>query len=207
MLDSFDNKAYRNYFFAVMLSLTGVGFFLYTQGWYVLHLTGSKLSVGLSWGIFFAPGLFFLPIMGKLLDIAHVKKALVVFELAKAGILLLFVPLLFFFPRVQLVYLMSALFGIVFSVFIPSIFVVLKKIVAEKDASKYSHLLELSLQIGSSASILAAGYLYSTLGFLVLTGIGGVLIALAGLVMASVSISANSNVSKLNILGEYKNFL
>jgi MFS family permease len=206
LLENFDNKSYRNYFFAVMLSLTGVGFFLYTQGWYVLHLTGSKLSVGLSWSIFFAPGLFFLPIMGKLLDVAPIKKTLVILEFTKAGILLIFIPVLYFFPSVYFVYMMSALFGIFFSVFLPSIFVVLKKIIAEKDLAKYSHLLELSLQIGSSASIYCSGCLYKTVGFLFLVGMGGLLMLLAGFVMMNVIIINSSIYTQFNLLAEYKNF-
>jgi len=200
------DRSYRNYFFAVMLSLTGVGFFLYTQGWYILHLTGNKLSVGLSWSIFFTPGLLFLPIVGRLLDIASVKKLLAILEFSKAGILLVFIPILYFFPSVFLVYLLSGLFGIFFVVFIPSIFVVLKKIIKEQYLAKESHLLEIALQIGSSLAIFCSGYLYQQLNFLVLIGIGGLLIALSGKLMLRVTIVSNIKTQPFSPFKEYKKF-
>ena len=70
---------YWLYFIAMIISLIGIDLFVYTQGWYMLSLTGSKLAVGLSWSIFFTPSLFFMPVIGRLLDSHYVKKILVFF--------------------------------------------------------------------------------------------------------------------------------
>jgi len=201
------NADYWLYFISILLSLVGINLFVYTQGWYVLQLTGDNLSVGLSWSIFFTPSLVFLPIMGKLLDSSAVKKVLIFFEFAKAAILLAFIPLLYFIPNLYLVYLMSGLFGIFFSTFYPSIYVVLKKVVPESDAAKYSHMFELSIQIASILAMTLSGLLYKTLGFLPLVGMGGFLLILSGLLISKIQIKRGNFVASFNLLEEYKNFL
>jgi MFS family permease len=201
-----ENLDYWKYFFVVMLSLIGNGLFLYTQGWYVLDLTRTKLSVGLSWTTFFVPGLFFLPVMGKLLDLPSVKDFLVRLEFIKAFLLLAFIPILHFMPSRHFVYLLSGLSGVAFSVFLPSIYVVLKKILAQEQVSKYSHMLELSIQLASIASVCASGFLYKTFGFLALLGAASAAGISAGMILMTMNIPANRNGSRLRVLDEYKRF-
>jgi len=198
---------YWLYFFSILLSLVGIDLFVYTQGWYVLQLTGDNLSVGFSWSIFFTPSLLFLPIMGKMLDSPNVKKVLMGFEFAKAAILLLFIPLLYLLPNVHLVYLMSALFGIFFATFYPSIYVVLKKVAPSEATAKYSHLFELSIQIASVLAMALAGLLYNALGFLTLAGMGGILLICSGLLISKIKIKSLDDSNSFRLLQEYRNFI
>jgi MFS family permease len=112
-----DYQSYWIYFFAVMFSLIGINLFIYSQGWYVLDISGSKLSVGLSWSLFFTPGLFLLPVVGKLLDSEGAKKVLLFFEFGRAAVLFTFIPVLYLVPTVHMVYIMSAIFGLFFCTF------------------------------------------------------------------------------------------
>ena len=82
---------------------------------------------------------------------------------------------------------MSACFGAVFSTFYPSIYVVLKRIVPQKEISRYSHLFELSIQIASAISILLSGFLYELLGFFVLTTIGSVALIISGYMISKLT--------------------
>lgn len=200
------NRDYWLYFFSVLLSLVGIDLFVYTQGWYVLQLTGSHLSVGFSWSIFFTPSLFLLPIMGSLLDSPGVKKVLITFEFLKSAILLLFIPILYLMPSIYFVYLMSALFGIFFSTFYPSIYVVLKKVVPTDLAAKYSHLFELSIQVASMIAMALAGLLYVMLGFLPLIAMGSLLLIFSALIMTRIHIKQNVSFESIHLLNEYKKF-
>lgn len=198
---------YWVYFFAVMSSLIGINLFVYTQGWYVLDISGNNLSVGLSWSLFFTPGLFLLPILGKLLDSSHVKGVLVAFEFLRAAILIIFIPILYFFPKIYVVYLMSAFFGFFFATFYPSIYVVLKRIVPDDMISKYSHMFELSIQIASSVSILISGFLYKKIGFFSLTALGAAFIFISAFLMYTLKLDKNiSQKQSFSLLSEYKNF-
>jgi MFS family permease len=165
-------KNYWFFFVAALFSLTGVNFYAYTQGWYLLALTGEKLSVGISWSILFLPSLFFLPVMGKMLDTLPLKKVLICFEIAKLGVLASFVLVSQFVESKWIVYLFTSLFGLSFAPFYPSLYVVLKKLTPKSTETKYSHLFEISIQISSIVAVLSAGYLYQSLGFFNLVGLG-----------------------------------
>lgn len=194
------------YFVAVLFSMTGVNLFIYSQGWYILDISSSKLSVGLSWSLFFTPGFLIFPILGKMLDSHYLPKLLIGFEFARATALILFITLLYYRPSLYLVYLMSAVIGLLFSVFYPSTYVVLKKIVPAEKMTQFSHLFELAIQISSSASILMAGFLYNKLGFFILMLIASVLLILAGLLVMQLRFASNGHSEKIEFLREYKNF-
>lgn len=200
------NKPFWIYFFAVMFSLMGINLFVYTHGWYIMDISGSKLSVGLAWSIFFTPGIFLLPIIGKMLDSAYIKTMLIRFEFSRALILLIFIPILYFVPKVYVVYLMDALFGFAFSSFYPSIYVVIKRLVPQERILKYSHMIEVSIQIASSISVILAGFLYEKWGFFSIILLGGLLIILSGFMIRSLNIKADANIEKLSIVDEYRLF-
>lgn len=94
------NLTYRRYFISVILSISGIGFFLYTQGWFILNLKGGSLSVGLAWSIFFTPSIFVLPIFGKLLNSVYSKKTIVYSEFLKAFLMIIFIPIIYIYGQI-----------------------------------------------------------------------------------------------------------
>lgn len=201
-----DSRQYWVYFFAVMFSLIGINLFVYSQGWYALDLSGNKLSVGLAWSLFFTPGIFLLPVIGSLLDSDKLKKVMLFFEFGRAFILLAFIPILYYTPNVYILYLMSACFGLFFSTFYPSIYVVLKKIISDEVISKYSHLFETSIQIASSVSILIAGMLYKKIGFFNLVALGALFLISSGVLMLTLKFNATNKNTHFSLINEYKSF-
>jgi len=201
------NLAYRRYFISVILSISGIGFFLYTQGWFILNLKGSSLSVGLAWSIFFTPSIFVLPIFGKLLNSVYSKKTIVYSEFLKAFLMIVFIPIIYIWPNIYLVYLLSSLMGILFAIFIPSLFVILKNVFNDLKTVKYSHLLEISIQIGSTVSIFLSGYIYSAAGFELTLFIGGILTICSAILLMMIPINIQGKLEPIHIFKEYKEYV
>ncbi len=201
------NLKYRCYFISVILSISGIGFFLYTQGWFILNLKGSSLSVGLAWSMFFTPSIFVLPIFGKLLNSVYSKKTIVYSEFLKAFLMIVFIPIIYVWPNIYLVYLLSSLMGILFAIFIPSLFVILKNVFNNVKTVKYSHLLEISIQIGSAVSIFLSGYIYSAAGFELTLLIGGILTVCSALLLMMIPIDVQGKLEPIHIFKEYKEYI
>ena len=159
-------KNYWTYFIASLISLIGSNFFIFTQGWYLLEITGEKTSVGITWSLFFLPSLLLLPMIGILLDKFDLKKVMINFEVLKILIFLLFVPLLKWNPDPVLVYALAIAYGIAFVTYYPSVYVIVKHLVPEALQTRYSHVFELSLQVANIVGCVASGFIYEQIGFL-----------------------------------------
>lgn len=203
MIDT--NRNFLIYFFIIVLSLAGINLFIYTQSWYVMEISSSKLSVGLAWSIFFTPGLFLLPILGKVLDHYNLNKMLSFFDYSRAIILLIFIPILKMTESVYTVYILSAFIGFLFASFYPSIYVVLKRVIPEEKLAKFSHLIELAIQISSAISIISAGYLYESIGFIKLMLVAVCLLLISGFLYRYMHIPNDNEIEPLEIKVLFKN--
>lgn len=203
MIDT--NRNFLIYFFIIVLSLAGINLFIYTQSWYVMEISSSKLSVGLAWSIFFTPGLFLLPILGKVLDHYNLNKMLSFFDYSRAIILLIFIPILKMTESVYTVYILSAFIGFLFASFYPSIYVVLKRVIPEEKLAKFSHLIELAIQISSATSIIFAGYLYESIGFIKLMLVAVCLLLVSGFLYRYMHIPNDNEIEPLEIKVLFKN--
>lgn len=199
-------KNFWIFFAASILSLIGSNYFIFTQGWYLLYLTGSKTSVGTSWCIFFVPALLFLPLIGSLLDGPNLKKVLMRVEFAKIIIFVSFAVLLKLKPTTTLVYLMSGLYGIFFAMYFPSVYVLLKRLVPANQQTKYSHLTEASLQISNIVGVFSSGFLFQAIGFenLLLLSAGAVGLGLLGLRTLKFEVIGQTSSKKQSLFSGYK---
>jgi hypothetical protein len=190
---------YWIFFLSTISSLLAINLIVYSQGWYILALTGQKLSVGLSFGLFFIPGLFLLPGMKRILDSAHIKRNLILTEVFRAVLMLAFIPILNLYPRVEVMYLLIALFGISFSVFFPAVYVVLKQVAPIHAPTRYVHLHEVAIQVASNTAVLAVGFIYESFGFQPIMAISAVFS------LASVILIARLNITGKDTQGSFLN--
>ena len=171
------------YFCSSFVSLLGSNFLLFSQGWYLLQISGSKASVGLTWSLFFLPSLLVLPFLGQIFDSPRLKAMLERLERAKIFLFVLFFGLLSFSPRPELVLLLSVLYGICFVPYHPSVYVMVKRLVPPESQARYSYFFEISLQLANIIAVLASGWLFDKFGFLtlLLLSAGFVVLGLLGL--------------------------
>ncbi len=176
---SFAEKNFWRFFWSTVLSIVGMDFYLFTHGWYLIELGGGKLSIGLSWAIFFIPSLFMLPICARLLKEYPVRQVQLGFEIAKAAMLWVALVWLIFMPSLAAVYILSACFGLLFSPFYPATYTLLKGLFADDRVVRYSNLFEVSLQLAGATALFASGFVYEQFAFT------GIIVASAVAVTAS----------------------
>lgn len=169
------SSSFKKFFIASLSSSLGSNLFLFTQGWYLLEVTNQKMSVGLSWSLFFLPGLFLFPMYGRLLDNISLSKFLSNIELSKILLLVSFLILINFADVQVTVYLMSLLYGGLVSAYFPSLYVAIRKIVSSEH-SKYNHTVEVALQLSNISTLLVSGVLYEAIGFKGIIGLSVFLI-------------------------------
>lgn len=172
------------YFTATLLSLIGSNQLLFTQGWYLLEITGEKTTVGLTWSLFFLPSLLVLPLIGQLLDTMDLKRFLMRVEGAKALAFVLFAGILALKPHPYVVYGMAVVYGMLFAAYFPSVYVVLKRLSSPSEQTRNSHLMEVSLQISNVVSVFATGFLYESLGFVPVMLLSALCVGAGALLMA-----------------------
>ena len=173
------------FFTATLLSLIGSNQFLFTQGWYLLEITGEKTTVGLTWSLFFLPSLLVLPLIGQILDSRDLKRFLVGVEGLKVAAFLAFAAALAVKPHALVVYAMAVAYGMLFATYFPSVYVVLKRLSSPEEQTRNSHLMEVSLQISNVVSVFATGFLYETLGFVPVMLLSALCIGVGALLMTT----------------------
>ncbi len=156
------------YFCSSFVSLLGSNFLLFSQGWYLLKISGSPASVGVTWSLFFLPSLLVLPFLGQIFDSPRLKAMLEKLERAKILLFAAFFLLLSFHPRPEFVLLLSVLYGICFVPYHPSVYVMVKRLVPPASQARYSYFFEISLQLANIIAVLASGWLFDKFGFLTL---------------------------------------
>jgi MFS family permease len=176
-------KNYWIYFWSSLISLIGSNYFIFTHGWYILQLTGQKASVGLTFTLFFLPGLICMPLVGKLLDSVPLKKLLLSFEAYKLFLFITFTIALHFYPLPALVYALAVLYGIAFAPYFPSVYIAVKRLVPSDKQTRFSHISETSLQIANIVSVFSSGFIFQSYGFLVLMLFAAVCILLGSIGM------------------------
>lgn len=196
------------YFFSSLLSLIGSNLFMFTQGWYLLQLTGEKTSVGTTWTIFFIPGLILLPIIGRILDRPDLKTILAKIEFAKVVLFTTFMILIGHYPSKYLVYLLAVLYGMAFAPYFPSTYVLIKRLVESSKQARYSHLFEISLQLSNIIAVFASGFLFEALGFHNLLGLSAAFIALGAVGILTLKLDLpNSTVHSKSFVSAYTDLL
>jgi MFS family permease len=163
---TFAELNFWRFFWSTVLSIVGMDLYLFTHGWYLIELGGDKLSIGVSWAIFFVPSLLMLPVCARLLKEYSVRNVQLGFEVAKAAMLWVALLWLFFFPSLAAVYILSACFGLLFSPFYPATYTLLKGLFADDRVVRYSNLFEVSLQLAGAMALFASGFLYDRSGFI-----------------------------------------
>ncbi|MBI4405644.1 MAG: MFS transporter [Deltaproteobacteria bacterium] len=134
-------------------------------GWYLLQLTGQKLSVGIAWTLIFVPGILFLPFSASLLDLCKARSVILFFEVLKVLLLLAAASFLVVRPSSGVVYLLSILFGLAFAPFYPMGYVAVKRYSQSDVVAKHSSLLEVSIQIACIIGVVLTGFLLEKIGF------------------------------------------
>lgn len=162
-----------------MSSLMAANLFIFSQGWYLLHLTGEKVSVGLSWSLFFLPGLVFMPVIGKLLSGIYLKRLLLIFELTRIVLFLGLILCLSFYSSSVVIYVFIVLFGIALTPYYPTIYALLKKTSPSEKTTSYSHWFEAGFQLATMLSVIMAGIIYEKFGFMTVLYMALVLFAVA----------------------------
>lgn len=161
----FAEKNFWRFFWSTVLSIVGMDLYLFTHGWYLIELGGGKLSLGVSWAIFFLPTLLMLPACARLLKEYSVRRVQLSFEIAKASMLWVALFWLSVKPSIAAVYLLSAAFGFLFSPFYPATYALLKNLFSDNRIGKYSNLFEVSLQIAGAVALFSSGFLYENYRF------------------------------------------
>jgi hypothetical protein len=170
-----DSRAlFFKFFWSTLLSLMGMSLYLFTHGWYLLELGGGKLSIGLSWAVFFLPGAFMLPVVPRLLKQFSIPKVQFTFEAAKAVMLCIAFIWLKLWPTLSAVYLFSACFGLLFAPFYPGTYALLKRLFVDTSVVKYSNLFEVSLQLSGALALFTSGFAYERAGFLGIVALSAV---------------------------------
>jgi MFS family permease len=185
-----------------------VNLYTFTQGWYLLELSGQKLSVGLSWTLFFLPSLIIFPLIGRILDSENLKKTLIGLELVKCALLGVLCLLLTWHPSTHLIFGINILLGIAYAPFFPGIYVVLKSVLSQNQLTRYSHLFEVSLQVSNIVSVMASGLIYKAVGFEIILLIGSGLILISCFFLHQIQFKTQSITNKEGkFFSEYKNVI
>jgi MFS family permease len=164
-----EQSSFRNFLLflaGATTSLMAANLFLFTQGWYLLELTGKKASVGMAWSLYFLPGLVLLPILGKVLKEFPIRKLVLYAEKSRLLLFLLLVGVLSYWPSPEVLYVSVAVFGILVTPYYPVVYTLLKLTSPRTKAAEYSHWFEAAFQFSMLLSVVGSGFLYERLGFI-----------------------------------------
>lgn len=178
---------------ASLLSILSYNFYIYNIGWFLVEIGAKKLSVSLSWSIFFLPGLLFIFQIKKMLVSGKSPyQILKIAELFKIFIFLFSIILLKLKPSQITVYGISMLLGTTYIVFFPMSYSILKDLSLKLNSQKIVSKIEISYQLAGVVGLLVSGFLYKYTGFIPL-----IIFSLIGSVVAFILYAKNE---KLNLL-------
>lgn len=180
-------RDYWVFFAASLLALLSVNFIVYSSGWYLLHLGSSPMSVGVSFFLFFAPGVLILPIMSTALARKGVARSLVKLQVGSASTVAAIGVWLLFSPSPAAAYILIATLGMFFGYYFPSLYVLVKRIVPMEHVPQRVAQLEVAVQLGSILGVVAAGFLFAHLGFVFLVFSSAAMALLAGFSYACIT--------------------
>ncbi|WP_451995167.1 MFS transporter [Azospirillum argentinense] len=180
-------RDYWAFFVASLLALLSVNFVVYSCGWYLLHLGSSPMSVGVSFFLFFAPGVLILPVMSTALARKGVARSLVKLQVGSASAVAAIGAWLLFIPSPAAAYILIATLGMFFGYYFPSLYVLVKRIVPTEHVPRRVAQLEVAVQLGSILGVVAAGFLFAQLGFVFLVFSSAAMALLAGFSYAHIT--------------------
>ena len=160
------NKNFRNFFLADIISGFGSGMTLIGANWFLLKLTGENRFVALLMCITVSSALLVFPFAGTIADRFHRRQVMMLANFVRAAFLLIVALLLWSHgARPALLFLLAAVSGAGWSIFLPASRGFVQEILPRKDYLHGSSLVEISLQVGMFAAAAVCGVIYKYFGF------------------------------------------
>jgi MFS family permease len=188
-------KTYWLFCLVTVLALSSVNLYAYTQSWYALQLTGEKLGVGLTWTLFFVPGVVLMPALQRSLNRWDGRQLLMASQAAQALVFGIFACTLSLHPSIWQIYLLALMFGVTFAPFYPVTYIILKNALPEQKAVRYSNFFEIMVQVAGVLAAFLANALLAKLGFITILGIAAAFSVLAVVVLSFMQWNATSTTS------------
>src|SRR5699024_11914818 len=142
---------FRNFWIVQIFTLVAMQFYFLSLSWLTLDLTDSTMILGVILTITAIPRLILVPIGGALFDSISPKKLLITNISILVISTIIFTIILFFFPiQTWMLILFSIFFGIASSLFLPTSFALIPRMVPKEYLQTAKSFSQLSMQLANT---------------------------------------------------------
>jgi len=161
-----NNKTFRLFFFADVVSGFGVGMGTVGGNWYMLEQTQSAQFVGFLLTVNVLAGFMISPFAGFLIDKLNRKTIILLTYVFRAALLCLILGIFYFAGfNLYIMYLYAVVNGIGWTVYLSASRSFIQEILSHDNYTQGNSLVEISLQVGMFTAGAASGIIYQAAGF------------------------------------------